>query len=62
MIDPDLRSPRNARFHPAFVHQVFDADERVRGYIGLRITVYIAAASLHTYCRVEWDAVWPEAR
>lgn len=42
-------------FHPEFTHQVFGADEEIKGYSGLRIDIFVSQHSFHTHVNVGYD-------
>lgn len=55
LLEPELADPSAEKFHPTFTHQVFRADETIRGYAGLSIELRYNAATLAAWPRVAYS-------
>jgi hypothetical protein len=57
LIDNDKLSSSDAlsTFRPLYTHQIFTSAERIFGYTGLKVDVYLSCATLKGFLKVRYN-------
>lgn len=57
LVDTDklTNSESLSTFKPVYTHQIFSYLEKIVGYIGLKIDIYLSCATLRVYLRVRYS-------
>lgn len=57
LIDNDRMSNSEAlsTFRPLYTHQVFSSSEKIFGYTGLKVDVYLTCATMKAYLKVRYS-------
>jgi histone acetyltransferase 1 len=53
--DLQYKKVNEKRFNPQFMHQIFKKDEEIYGYKNLKIDIFLSAALLHPYIKIEYS-------
>ncbi len=55
----DITSERGPFFAPKFLYWMLGEDERVMGYEGLQVTIYLSSKRLIPFVEMSWEAKAP---